>query len=740
MMRFFRFALFSGVLLLVFQALGQNGNLRVVDARTGNPVAFAHVKATESGVKTSQFFVSDIEGFIKFKVTKPTSFLVTYVGYQKFSDTILPGREPVVRLLPEVFSLDELVVTAQYNPGSADRSLYRVSVINQMQLRRSASHDLSGILRNQMNIRFTQDASLGTGMSLQGLSGEHVKILVDGVPVIGRLNGSIDLSQVNVQNARQVEIIEGPMSVIYGSNAMAGVINIIPMDIPGNSLSANVGTYLESVGIANFDAGFSIRKGRNAFGLTAGRNFFGGYSPVDEGRADEWKPKRQLNAELNHSLSLNKVNLKSRISYFDELLQVRGNLLPPYFEKAFDNYFGTKRLTAKADVSSKGANPFTASNSLSFYSRVRTLYYNDLTIPEKTPVEYDTTGFGSFLSRAMVAYRTTSGILGTQFGYDANYEWATGDRIGNEKHDIADVAAFATMQYQPLEWLSLQPGLRYAWNSRFNSPLIYALHVKAGPHKGLMFRTSFASGFRAPSLKELYLYFVDVNHNITGNPNLLPETSTHLQAQVSHRIEKVTYATETEVRFFLNNINNEIALAETGDGSYTYFNLDHSRTMGYSASIRSSLYPMLDLRMGYGSTGRANGFEDDDGMKLHWSPEVTSEVTFRMDKIDLHVTAIYKYTGETTRIRALGNGALAEGFMDAYHNLDLTVLKTFMHKRLSVNAGVRNLFDVTNITATGSTSGVHSGGGGNMPVAWGRTFFVKLSFSILRNEEDNKSK
>jgi outer membrane receptor for ferrienterochelin and colicins len=111
-----------------------------------------------------------------------------------------------------------------------------------------------------------------------------------------------------------------------------------------------------------------------------------------------------------------------------------------------------------------------------------------------------------------------------------------------------------------------------------------------------------------------------------------------------------------------------------------------------------------------------------------------------MDKIDLHVTAIYKYTGETTRIRALGNGALAEGFMDAYHNLDLTVLKTFMHKRLSVNAGVRNLFDVTNITATGSTSGVHSGGGGNMPVAWGRTFFVKLSFSILRNEEDNKSK
>lgn len=740
MMHLIRLSLISGILLLVFQAVGQNENLRVVDSRTGTPVSFAHVKLTELGSGDQRFFVTDIDGHIKTSIVKPTVIRITYVGYQAFNDTLMPGSEPLIRLLPEVFSLDEVVVTAQYNPGSSDRSLYRVNVINQLQLRRTAATDLTGILRNQMNIRFTQDASLGTGMSLQGLSGEHVKIMVDGVPVIGRLNGSIDLSQVNIQNARQVEIIEGPMSVIYGSNSMAGVVNIITMDIPANSLTANAGTYLESVGIYNFDGGFSVRKGKNAFGLTAGRNFFGGYSSVDQGRSEEWKPRRQLNADVNHSLSLQKVVLKTKLSIFDELLQVNGNLLPPYHEKAFDNYFGTRRFTAKADIASKGVNPFTASNSVSLYSRVRTLYYNDLTIPEKTPVEYDTTGFGSFLSRAMYSYRNTSGRIGTQFGYDANYEWAIGDRIGNEKHDIADVAGFATMQYQPLDWFSLQPGLRYAWNSRFNSPLIYALHAKAGPHKGMMFRTSFSTGFRAPSLKELYLYFVDVNHNITGNPNLQPESSTHLQVQASHRIEKVTYATETEVRFFLNNIRNEITLAETGDGSYTYYNLDQSRTMGYSASLRSSLYPMFDLRLGVGSTGRANSLEGDMDMKLYWSPEVTSEVTCRMDKADLHITVLYKYTGKTTRILALADGALAEGYMDAYHNMDLTVLKTFMQKKLTVNAGIRNLFDVTNINSSGSTGGVHSGASGNVPVAWGRTFFLKLSFSILKNDEDNKSK
>lgn len=719
---------------------GQEMPVRVVDSRTGKPVAFAHVKATETGSKTARYFVSDFDGFVKFTIDRPTVFQVTYVGFQAFNDTLYPEKGSVISLLPEVFSLDEIVVTAQYNPGSADRSLYRVNVINQLQLRRSAAADLTGLLRNQMNIRFSQDASLGTGMSLQGLSGEHVKILVDGVPVIGRLNGSIDLSQINLSNARQVEVIEGPMSVIYGSNALAGVVNIISNEIPGNSLTANAGTYLESVGIINFDGGFSVRKGKNAFGLQAGRNFFSGYSPEDGGRAKLWKPRRQVNADANHSLSLSKIQVKTSFSYFDELLLIRGNLLPPYFERAFDNHFGTSRMTAKSDISTKGANPFTASNSLSFYRRVRTLYYNDLTIPEKTPTEYDTTGFGSFLSRGMYSFRNESGKFGSQFGYDVNSEWATGDRIGNQSQDVTDIAGFATFQYQPMEWLSLQPGFRYAYNSRFSAPLIYAMHAKAGPHKGVMFRASYSSGFRAPSLKELYLYFVDVNHDITGNPDLKPENSNNVQLQVAHRIEKITYATETEARFFLNNIENQITLAETGDGSYTYFNLDQSRTMGYSVGIRSSLYPLFDLRLGWGSTGIANRIEGNDGMKLFWSPEVTSEVTCRMDEIDLHITAIYKYTGKTTRIMLLSDGNLAEGYMDSYHNLDLTVLKTFMNKRLAANAGVRNFFDVTNITSSAGSGGVHSGEGGNAPIAWGRTFFVKLSFNISKNETENKAK
>lgn len=723
--------------LLSGMVLAQKEGLRIVDSRTGKAIAYAHIKVVELGSASSRFFVSDFEGNVRFNVEVPVQVQVSYVGYQALTDTILPGEKPLLRLLPEVFSLDEVVVTAQYNPGSSDKSLYRVNVINQLQMRRAAVTDLSSALRNQMNIRFTQDASLGTGMSLQGLSGEHVKILVDGVPVIGRLNGSVDLSQVNVQNARQIEIIEGPMSVIYGSNAMAGVINIITNELPEKSLTANAGTYLESVGKIDLNGGFSLSNGKNSIGLQAARNFFAGYSPEEDGRASLWKPKRQVSTDLDYRLMLKQVILKSRFSYFDELLLIRGSTSSPYYYKAFDNHFGTRRYTATVDLATKGANPLTLSNSLSVYNRVRTLYFNDLSIPEKWPLEYDTTGFGSLLSRGMYSLRTESGKLGSQFGYDVTHEWGTGERLDFNSPDITDVGVFATLQYTPVSWLAIQPGMRFIWNNRFEAPLVYALHLKGGAYKGFVFRASYAKGFRAPSLKELYMSFVDSNHDIKGNADLLPEYSENMQFQVTHRIEKVTYATETEVKLFYNNIQDQISLlpvlGAASELQYTYYNVDQTKTLGYTASLRSSLYPMLDLRIGWGTTGKASDYKEIEESKYYWTPEAGLDVTCRLEEMDLHLTASYKYTGRTTLLYITGDDELTQSIQEAYHNLDFTVLKSFSNKRLSVSSGLRNILDVKNITSTGGSAGIHSQGGSSVPVAWGRTVFVKITYGFQKN-------
>ncbi|MBK9274597.1 MAG: TonB-dependent receptor plug domain-containing protein [Flavobacteriales bacterium] len=89
-----------------------------------------------------------------------------------------------------------------------------------------AANTLGEALRNELTVRLGQDNILGTAVSMQGLGGENVKVLVDGVPVIGRQDGNLDLAQLDLTGIERVEVVEGPLSVNYGTNALAGTINL----------------------------------------------------------------------------------------------------------------------------------------------------------------------------------------------------------------------------------------------------------------------------------------------------------------------------------------------------------------------------------------------------------------------------------------------------------------------------------------------------------------------------------
>ncbi len=733
MKKYLRLLTLTGLIFNFICADAQHAEVRILDGSSGKPVAFAHMKVDPVGSSKGRYYVSDTAGFTGYTVSVKSLISVTYVGFKPYTDTLTPGQTAEVRLVPSIYTFDEMVVTAQYSPVSADKSIYRINVINSLQLQKRAACDLGDLLRNQMNVRLSQNGVLGTGMSMQGLSGENVKILVDGVPVIGRLNGVIDLTQINLQQAQQVEVIEGPMSVIYGSNALAGVVNIIPIDYSGKPLSVNASSYIESVGVYNFNAGFGIGHGIHGFSLQAGRNFFDGFQGIKTGREMEWKPRRQFNTDLDYSLNLKKASIKTRLSLFDEVLLSNGDLMPKYYEKAFDSRFNTDRYTAKISLQTKGCNNFSSDNSYSYYKRVRSLYYNDLTLLEKTQVSSDTTLFGSWLSRGIYTYRGTTGVFSFQAGYDLNVEWASGDRIGGSNREITDLAGFLSIQYQPVEKITFQPGFRYAYNSKFTTPLIYALHVKAQPFKGTGIRASWSSGFRAPSIKELYLNFVDVNHNVIGNPDLKPERSKHVQLQLLQKLEGTGFATEGEVNLFVNDVDNIITLGQSGV-SYVYINVDHYRTRGYNAMIRTSLFPSVDFRLGYGRTGKSSSLGTlGSETKFLWSPEVTSELTYKLSKFNGSISAFYKYTGTTPQFYIADDGSVIEGLVDGYHNLDISVMKSFFSDRLTVNIGGKNLFNVTNIAAVGNDGGVHSSN--NSSVAWGRSIFVKINLSIWHDDK-----
>ncbi|WP_262245456.1 TonB-dependent receptor plug domain-containing protein [Parapedobacter soli] len=125
-------------------------------------------------------------------------------------------------------ALDEVVVTGQYEPQSIKNSVYRVRTITNDQIRLRASTTVENILNTQLGMRFSNDLTLGeTDIQLMGMSGQNVKVLVDGVPLIDRGATKQSLSQIDVNIINRIEVVEGPMSVTYGTDALAGVINII---------------------------------------------------------------------------------------------------------------------------------------------------------------------------------------------------------------------------------------------------------------------------------------------------------------------------------------------------------------------------------------------------------------------------------------------------------------------------------------------------------------------------------
>jgi outer membrane receptor for ferrienterochelin and colicins len=138
--------------------------------------------------------------------------------------------------------------------------VHKSKIIDRVDIDRQAATNLRELLDNQLNMSVKNDNVLGSSISMQGISGQNIKILIDGVPVIGRLNGNIDLSQINLNNIERVEIIEGPLSVDFGTDALAGTINLITNKSQYDKASSSINLYYETVGHYNSDINFSLKR------------------------------------------------------------------------------------------------------------------------------------------------------------------------------------------------------------------------------------------------------------------------------------------------------------------------------------------------------------------------------------------------------------------------------------------------------------------------------------------------
>jgi outer membrane receptor for ferrienterochelin and colicins len=645
--------------------------------------------------------------------------------------------------------LGEIVITGQYRPQSVKNSVYQVKVITKERIQKQGAVKLQDVLNNELNIRFGQDlATGGSGITMLGMPGQNVKVLIDGLPMIGRqgTTNEININQIDINSIERIEIVEGPMSVIYGADALAGVINIITKNAGSSKFSVTARVQEETVGkeygvkqgVHNQYAGVSFRHKKWEIGGGVGYNYFGGWKGDSSRRELAWHWKDQITGNGFIGYHTSKFNIRYRFDGLDEVITDPANFTE-YQRDAGDSVAYDKEYLSQRQMHQLQASYFVNGN-LSFQAQTSYSDYSrqvfSTIISQKTgkvsmnPFSQAIDKFKGFTFRTTAQYKISS-LIFLQPGVDVNLESGEGERLAVGNNKISDYAFFVTSEITPSTKINIRPGLRIIRNSVYDSPpVIPSINTKFALSKFLDLRFAYAQGFRAPSLRELFFNFIDANHEIIGNPDLKAETSHSFTGSLAWRkLNRYQVAFTATTNIFYNDVENLIgyAYSSTNPRLAVLTNISNYKTTGISLS-GTLAQKSLSASLGASYTGYYNQYSETDNTlpELQWSAEINSNIGYNFSKIGLDVNLFYKFTGKRPAYIVEGSDFILS-VLKGYHWSDFTLNKK-LFKLFILSAGIRNIFDVDLVTSTRSSTGTHASGISNS-IGYGRSYFAGLVFN-----------
>lgn len=737
------------ILLFSLQVIDLKAQRILVKTTSGEIVPGAWIELSVVGTTEKRIQISDANGLAVFSIAdKQQVLLVKMTGFNSFKDTLNSKCSSYNAVLqPGTDSLGTVIITAQWSATTTGEAVQQVRIIDRKEIDARGAQTLRDVLSNELNMRPSEDAVLGSSASLMGLSGENVKILIDGIPVIGRLNGNVDLSQINLQNIERIEIVEGPLSVSYGTNALAGAINLITKKQQTANIAAETELYYQSSGQFNSNLRLSGRCKRSILAISGGRNFFDGWSswqnpfyvdwvPVaDTTRTDQWKPREQLLLNAYSCTYFSRSSLSFNADVFSEKMISRGAPRNPYGETAFDDQFNTSRNSFTAGYRWQPQPHFilTTTAAVSEFERIKNTWLRDLTTLTNTLASgnglQDTSAFSLQLLRSVAVFHKDSSHYRFETGIDVNRETALGKRIDGTEAEIIDAAAFGAGEFRTDKFV-LRAGVRAAWNSVFSAPVIPSLQLKYNAGKKFIIRASWGQGFRAPSLKELYFYFVDVNHNIQGNEQLKAETANSFMLNVQHKTSIRKLHINSTLQLFANDIRNLITLAQITSTEFSYINVGQYKTRGVTGNLQLSSGNWI-FSAGASYTGRFNQLSAEYASlpEFVWSTELRSNVVYTAEKPSIQFSVWWKYNGSLPGYSITSNGNTALTKVDPWNMLDAQFTKGLFDNQLRISAGVKNLTNVRSVNTAAASGTAHSSGT-SQPVATGRQYFFRLQWQF----------
>lgn len=679
--------------------------------------------------------------------------------------------------------LDPVIFTGQYNPQEVNKSVFEVEVVTHQDIKRMAGNTLDDVLKQNLNLNVIPNSGEGrSGLEQFGFNSEYIKILVDGIPIIGDegFGNAIDISQINLDDIEQIEIVEGAMGVQYGANAVTGVINIITKKDSDSRWEITPYIQEETVGseynwsdegrhiqglrlghsFANHwyaDASYEHNEFNGLKGSKNGKHYFNPDSGNDRTRGYDWLPKEQ-----NHAKALLRYdNTKSfsmfyKFEYFHEQTDKFANRVNLNRESATatvrptasDDIFRSRRQYHRLNFNGKLKEQMNYDLSFSYQNQKRNQesFTQHLKSGERTNQNrYDYNTREGFFSRGTLNHILNSDRYNFEIGYEVNTDKGKAAGLSEQNSDtdqktnhLKTYSGFASAELNPFERLALRPGFRYTSSNKFSDQYAFSFSGKYRFNKDYQLRVIMGTAPKIPNFEQLYFLLVDSNHNIQGNEDLKPEKGKsvflHFKKNFYFRNSKIKYQPKFSAWFL--DVKDKIDLVITNPSplTYEYNNIDKYQTWGLA--FRNQLFVNnFNFNFGVSLNGESKQLksEGDFDDSFLYTIQTNVNASYQIPKWGTVISTYFKWNGKQSQFASdvddNGDIVFFKNRQEGYGWFDASIRKYLFDKKFEITLGARNLLDVTDIKSYSGTD-FHGTGDSSLLMGYGRSYFLKLLYNL----------
>lgn len=594
--------------------------------------------------------------------------------------------------------IDEVVVTATGTPRRLKESPVPISVITAEDLKLGNILNLEDALI-KLNPSFSvMTNGMGTTMSLNGLSDDYMLFLING----RRMNGSNPYAQIDINRVKRIEIMSGAAAVLYGTNAIGGVVNIVTDDMGEDkkSVTGSVQSHVSSYDRYVNSLDFTLHSGAFSSTTSYTHSESGGwqFSPYVESGDELVETEKEASTGYSRNFFTQeftydvneKLSLGARGSYYDNITK------RPYSAYSYNMHHEDYTYGIGAKYKLQGDNRL----EFDYYADNYTSSYDYMKAVSSADAEV-----GDRIARSITSYHNAN-TKGYFFVGDrqtitagAEYELNTIESIADDLDYTTayNMSLFAQDEVKIVENFYALAGARYIYHETFGSHLTAHASLRY-TLKNFNFRASYSSGFRTPDLSDIYASYESSSSGVVVLPNqeLQPEKSNYYSVNAEYNTKWLSFSATGFFNDIYDMIDYETLL--TGDEAAAAYegatevrirsNIARAEVKGVNLALNIMPGAGLSFRAGY--TG-LDAIDKETGDPINRSVRniVTANAMWskRWDNYNLNISINGRWSDERY--------SSTYGYAPAYQIWDLRTQHTFSFEGITVEpaVGIENLFD-----------------------------------------------